>query len=326
MCALMRFRLRGFLTSAFLAGLLSTGCATAYAEPEAKLDLSWNKTADSVALLNGAKVVWQYNHKKAEGKPYFHPLGTIDGDVLTWLRPGDHRWHRAMWHSWKMLNGLNYWEENNKTMLSQGRTQIVDIKVETAANHSAEIKLKLIYHPPDKPEIMSEERTINISAPGKDGRYRVDWVATYKAIADKVTLERTPIPGQPGGRGYGGYAGLSIRMAKETRGWSFLNSEGLQGKAMHGKNATWVHASGKTVSGKDAGLTMLDHPSNMRHPSPWYLAAGMPYFSPALIFNEPYVLTRGQSFTLKYRVLVHSGPIDKDKLAADWREFSGLRE
>ena len=309
-----------------LAGILSAGFATAQGDAQTMKNYSWKKTEDSVALLNGEKVVWQYNHKKAEGKPYFHPLSTVDGEVLTWLRPADHRWHRAMWHSWKMINGLNYWEENNKTMLSQGRTQMVDINVETTDKYSAEIKLKLIYHPPDKPEVMSEERTISVSAPGKDGRYQVDWLATYKATADKVTLDRTPIPGQPGGRGHGGYAGLSIRMAKETRGWSFVNSEGLQGKAMHGKNATWVHASGKTVSGEEAGLTMLDHPSNMRHPSPWYLAAGMPYYSPAIIFNEPYVLTKGQSFTLKYRVLVHSVQTDKDQLATEWREFSGLRE
>ena len=282
---------------------------------------SWQKSDDSVALLSGGKVVWRHNHNKSEDRPYIHPLGTVDGDVLTWLRPADHRHHRAVWFAWKKINGLNYWEEDRRTGLSPGRSEITDVQVKTK-NFSAQIEITLSYHPPDKPEIMSEKRLIAISAPDKTGRYTLDWTSIFTATGEDAVLDRTPIPGQPGGAGHGGYAGLSIRMAKQTRGWTFLSSEGLKGMALHGKNAKWVDASGKTPSGKEAGVAILDHPSNMRHPSPWYLAVGMPYYSPAVIFNEPFTLKKGRSFTLKYRVLVHPGPSDKQQLDRQWKAFS----
>ena len=301
-----------------LIGIVMAGAVMA--EP----DYSWKKTDDSVALMNGDKVVWQHNHAKAEGKSYFHPLSTVDGEVLTWLRPKDHTWHRSMWFSWKMLNGLNYWEERGKERLSQGRTEIIGVKVKTSRKHSATIKMTLSYHPPEKPEVLSEVRTIAVSRPDEHGAYYIDWQSVFTASGDvDVKIDRTPIGGQPGGRGWGGYAGLSIRMAEATRGWSFLNSDGNKGKGgIHGKSALWLHASGKTPSGKDAGLTMMDHPSNMRHPSIWYLEPGMPYFSPAVVFKEPHTLKKGESFTLTYRVFVRSCTVEKESLDAEWKQFS----
>ncbi|MBL7187717.1 MAG: PmoA family protein [Phycisphaerae bacterium] len=58
-----------------------------------KTVFSWKETDDAVALLNHDKVVWQLNYKKEEAKPYLHPVATINGEVLTSLRPKDHPWH-----------------------------------------------------------------------------------------------------------------------------------------------------------------------------------------------------------------------------------------
>ena len=92
--------------------------------------LAWQKDKNSVTLLNNGKIVWQHHFDKAEGKPYFHPLSTMDGSVLTGLRPEDHPWHRAVWLSWKYINGLNYWEEDPKTGKSEGITELKSLKYE----------------------------------------------------------------------------------------------------------------------------------------------------------------------------------------------------
>ena len=295
--------------------------STATAATNAKL--SWKQTDTTVALMNGDKVVWRLNHDPKEDKPYVHPLATIDGSVLTWHRPPDHVWHRALWFSWKKINGLNYWEENRNTRLSQGRTEIKSTKITLAKDFSAKVEIVLSYHPPDKPEIVSEKRTILFGAPTAEGLYRIDWSAVFTATGADALLDRTPIKGEKGGRGWGGYAGLSIRMAKETRGWKILDSTGRRDMKIHGQpNAVWVDASGKTTGGKDAGVTILDHPSNMRHPSPWYIAKGMPYFSPALLYNKPYTLKKSKSLTLKYRVLVHPGLADKGMLDGEFKKFA----
>jgi len=266
--------------------------------------LSWKKAEHSIALLKDGKAVWQHNHDPDEGKPYIHPLATSDGEVLTWLRPKDHPWHRGLWFSWKFINGLNYWEEDRKTGLSEGRTKIKKAKIKTGEDYSARIELAVSYHPPGKDEVISEKRVLNITAPDDKGTCKIDWTSIFKATGGDATLGRTPIPGEKHGKSYGGYAGLSIRMAGETRGWKYTDSEGRQGKDIHGKKAMWMKAAGNTPSGKEAGVTIEDQKSNLRHPTPWYLAAEMPYFGPALLFNKPYTLKKGESLTLKYRVTV----------------------
>jgi len=160
-----------------------------------------------------------------------------------------------------------------------------------------------------------------VSAPDASGQYTIDWRSTFTAGPNEVALTRTPIPGEKGGRGHGGYAGLSVRMAKGTRGWAALDSEGRKGKAIHGKAARWVDCSGP-----GGGLAVLDHPTNMRHPSPWYYNAGMPYFSPAVLFNAPFTLPAGKSLSLRYRLLVHAGPADAKRIEKQWQAFGASKE
>jgi len=299
----------------------STSSPTAAPKPKG---FSWKEADNSVALTNGAMIVWRLNHDPKEDKPYIHPLATTDGSVLTWHRPADHIWHRALWFSWKTINGLNYWEEDRKTYLSRGRTDIKNVKVTLNKDFSAKAEIVLSYHPPSKPEVLSEKRIIEFGAPTKDGLYRIDWSATFTAVGADAVLDRTPIKGEKGGKGWGGYAGLSIRMARETRGWSIIDSKGRKDMKIHGQpEAVWVDASGKTTSGKNAGVAIFDHPSNTRHPSPWYIAKGMPYFSPALLYNKPLTLKKDQTLTLKYRIIVHPGLADAKMLDEEFKAFAG---
>lgn len=92
----------------------------------------------------------------------------------------------------------------------------------------------------------------------------------------------------------------------------------------HGKAARWLdyHAV-IDKKGRTAGVTIFDHPDNLRHPSPWYISfGGMPYFSPAPIFHKPYTLSAGDSFTLRYRILVHPGRGDRQVLEREYKEFA----
>jgi hypothetical protein len=275
--------------------------------------LSWRQTDTSLALLNGKAVVWQFNYDKGEAKPYFHPLSSLDGNALTWLHPEDHPWHRALWFSWKTINALNYWEED--------KTTVTAVHVTAAPDFSAMIDMTLSYHPPDKEEVLCEKRLIQVSAPRKDGSYRIDWRSGFTATSADVLLDRTPIAGEPGGAGAGGYAGLSLRLAKETRGWTLADSEGRLDLAIHGTKSAWVDASG-SLGGKTYGLCVFDHPSNARYPSAWYINKEMPFFSPAFLFDKPYALEKGRELSVKYRILIHSGATDKTDLDKEAKEFA----
>jgi len=309
-------------------GIYSLPAAAPKKKPAKKESgLRMERTDTSLAFLRDGQAMWRLNFDPKEGKPYFHPLALPDGTELTALRPADHVWHRALWWSWKTINGLNYWEEDKKTGLSAGRTDLVATKTTFKQDGSARVEMELSSHPPDAPPVLCEKRVIVLSAPDAAKSYRIDWESTFTATDKEVKLDRTPLPGQPDGKGHGGYAGLSLRMAAATRGWTFTNSEGATGQeAIHGKPARWMDFSGKTAGGVEGGMTVFDHPANPRHPTPWYVAAGMPYFSPALIFNEPFTLPAGGALTLRYRMLVHTGAFEKAAVEKEWAQFSKMQQ
>jgi len=298
--------------------------ATESAEPR----YEWrHEEGASLALLVNGKTLWQVNFRKEEGKPYFHPVCTADGTVLTWLRPADHRWHRATWFSWKLINGLNYWEENRQGV-SQGRTEVADVKIDRRGDGTAIILMHLDYRPPDKPPVLKERRLITITPPDKGGCYRMDWHMTFTARDKDVLFDRTKTRAE-GGPAWGGYSGLSFRAAKSMTDYQTLDSEGRRNMAGHGKHARWMDFSGVVDRERKraAGVAMFDHPANPRHPTPWYIimSGRFGYFSPAFLFDKPYRLSAGKSFTLAYRILIHPGRGDKKRLEKESRDFSALR-
>jgi len=300
----------------------ATGKATIV--PVEKPSYQWQQDETSLALFNRGKVVWKLTHNKKEGKPYFHPLALTDGSVLTWLRPGDHKWHRALWFSWKKINQINYWEEN-KQGISQGTSELVDVKVKPQKDFSARIEITMSYHPPGKEEILAEKRFIKVTAPDKKGIYKIDWLSVFTAGKEKVVLDRTPIQGEPSGSKWGGYAGLSLRLAQSMRqSQQVLNSNGLTNAQTHGQKAHWLDMTGKSESGRIGGITVIDHTQNLRHPSPWYVAQGMPYFGAALLFDKPLILPAGDSLCLRYRIIVHPGPPDKCLIEKERKGFNKM--
>ena len=284
--------------------------------------LAWKQGETSLALSNHGKTVWRLVFDPQQPKSYFHPLASIDGQVMTAFEPADHRWHRGLWWSWKFINGVNYWEEDPKTGASDGLTRLIRSEVVAADDFSARVELDFQYHPPGQKPLLTEKRHLAISRPDADGAYLIDWKSKFTAADQPVKLDRT-IPEHLGGVSYGGYAGLSLRMAKELEGFSFQTSDGeTTAAASHGKPARWVD-----LSGPAAGITILDHPGNPRHAPPWYLhsSKSMLFFSPAPLFNEPLELAPGESITLSYQIIIHSQPLAPRRIEDKWRAFTQPR-
>ncbi len=304
------------------------GCSCP-AHRERPSQYAWQQTDSSLALVSDGNIIWQLNYDKNYDKPYFHPLALTDGTILTDCRPADHPWHRGLWWSWKFISRLNYWEDDPKTQLAPGRNEIIDVDVTPYRDGSAEARITVSYHPPGKPEILSEKRLLRISAPGADGIYCIDWKSEFTAADKDVLLDRTPIVGEPCGVIWGGYAGLSVRLAKEAKNWQAADSEEHKyDKEFNNAKARWIDYTFEAARpGKEAGIAVLDHPSNERHPTPWYVILGkdMRYFSPAFLYYEPYTLPSGKSLTLQYRIIVHPGRTDSQFIERQWQKFSKLK-
>ncbi len=289
--------------------------------------LSWRREEGSLALLNYSRVVWALHFGPNVAKPYFDPVGLLDGTSLVWDSPPDHPWHHALWFAWKGINGVNYWEEDQDTGRAEGLTEVTSAEVSTGDDFSARIALALAYHKPGEQAVLTETRVVRMSAPDDRGGYAIDWQSRFRAGEQDLLLQ--------GGTAGGGYAGLSARIAPDSRDWRLIDSEGREdapgadplAKNLHGKHARALdfssvhHGSGQTM-----GLAILEHPTSLRHPTQWHcvLEDKIPfgYFSPSPLWSEPYTLKAGGEFRLAYRIIVHPQRLNGEELERHWNEYA----
>ena len=290
---------------------------------------SWSTNTDSIALVSSNQVVWRFNFSVTNAtKPFFHPLSLPGGEPLTWQSPEDHPWHYGLWFSWKYLNGVNYWEENTQTRRSEGTTSWRSVKQEAREDHSAHLELQLDYRPRNATNsILTELRQLDVSAPRADGSYVIDWWSEFEAGAEAVRFDRTPLPGEPGGQVYGGYAGLSLRFAREFSKPQ-LHATGDVGERKDNRYRFAAAAAdyGGQIDGSECGVAILEHPSNPRHPGRWY-AIDSPdqstrFINAAWLQLKPFDLAAKARFTLRYRIIVHPGLWDHSQLQTEASQYS----
>jgi len=281
---------------------------------------TWRQTETSLALLNRGRMVWEHVHDRKIGKPYMR-IALLDGTELTRPWPfakdypkNDHTWHRALWWSWKAINGINFWEEN------QEGTDPTKVDVSHREDGSARIEAAIAYHLPERPPLVLEKRVIEIGKPDALGNYLIDWKATFTpAGKDDVIFNRN------------GYGGFAIRLAAEFCGnpaqgkpaWQFIKS--VDGKDAPPRTSRWMAYHGTAQNGQPAAVAIFDHPANPRYPSLWQTRAQYPYLNPSFTCDADYTLRAGRSITLRYGVLAWHGPLDVEELERAWQAFAAAK-
>jgi hypothetical protein len=280
--------------------------ATAFAGPVWKQD--GNR---SIELTGENGTLVRFVLDGAPRDPHFEILATSDGRNTVWVAPPDHVWHYGLWFSWKYINGVNFWETDPKTGKQQGRNEVLDAVIESRPDAAATtIRYRELSYPdPNGPAVLEDTVVIEIERPNDPLGTQVTWSITTKALAD-VTLDRTPLPGEPGGRDWGGYAGFSWRGAKEFTEIACTDSDSRSDMQIHRHHARWLNITG-TLQGKPAGLTILDHPGNPRQPASWYLChnAKLPFWfaNPAMLQHKALPMKKGESIRHAYRIILHDG-------------------
>ena len=293
---------------------------------------SWEHTPENLALYRETQgsqkqLIWQFNFIPGL-KTFFHPVYNADRVMLTAEAPRDHPWHLGLWFCWKYINGLNYWEFTGdaKLRISEGKTDIRNMKLVTRKDGSARIILKINYHPWEQPDsvALSEMRIIRTSAPQSDGSYWMDFEHRFTALKE-VLLDRTPPQTNSQGVRWGGYAGLCVRFDQSLSDPSYFSA---QSDSMDsGERATWVAANLKTPDGKTAQMILFDSPGNARYPTPWYVI-NRPndrfwYFNAAILYHEPMELQAGEKMILRYRVIIPAEPLTREEVEGRGQRAEG---
>lgn len=226
-------------------------------------------------------------------KPYLHPIVAPSGRVLTRVGGQHHSWHRGLWFAIKYVDGDNFWEEQPPFGVQRDAG---DGRVEWVR--------------PDGRIAIVETRTVAVAGGV------IDWTSTLSST-DPVVLERTPYTT------WGGYGGLTFRGAGDWSDTRLLLDDGSVHRRPEGVPSRWCD-----LSNDECGIAFLDHPSNPRHPVPWYGATRSRvygddwanYLNAAFLFHEGMTMTG--ELTFRYRLVVHEGPWDVARCDAAWAEFA----
>jgi hypothetical protein len=286
----------------------------------------WEESDTTFGLLNNNAIVWRYNFNNRFGKPYFHPV-TVKNSPVTCLSPPDHPWHLGLWFSWKFINGVNYWEYLNDFKSdetgyrSEGITGLQKIEIIKNLDFSATITSELQYHPSGGEPVMNEKRNIYISPPRDDGSYFIDNEYSFTPLVNEVVLDRTPVEGEPEGKSWGGYAGLSVRVNQDCA--SPIVIAPTEGENY--KKNNWLYMGFNTLTGDTAGICILQNMKFTTSSTSWYVINNpeIPffYYSPAVLFDGKIILKKGEKLELKYRVWLIHGKTGKDILQAKYDEY-----
>jgi hypothetical protein len=249
---------------------------------------------------------WTYNadHRK---RPNVHPLRAPSGPVLTRDSPEDHPWHHGLWFTVKYVNGENFWEEYDAYGVLR---------------HVSPTTVHWI-RPDRQTVVIIDERTLTHVDLG-DGAYGIDWEISLHPQAD-VVLDRTEFTT------WGGYGGLALRGRGDWTDTRLLVADGSEHERLLGVPSAWCDLSGQ-VDGTEAGVLVLDHPSNPRHPVPWYGSTRAAtygdegwsnFLNAAFLWDAALAVAGGTTLPFRYRVVVHDGVWTADRCAEAWERWVG---
>lgn len=288
--------------------------------------LSWKQSDTTLSLISNSDILWQFNFMNRFGKPYFHPV-RIKNSTLTSVSPADHPWHLGLWFSWKFINGVNYWEylddfkSEGSGYRSAGVTQIQKIDIRKNPDFSADISMEILYHPVNDKAVMTEIRNTHVSMPYNDGSYYIDEEYIFNPVIDEVVLDRTPIEGEPEGKSWGGYAGLSVRFNQDFTSPEII----VQSESKDYRKGNWLYMGFNTLTAEKAGICVLRNSQFATPTTSWYIIndplTPFYYYSPSVLFDGKIILRKGETLRLKYRVWILSGQIEKEKIQAKYDEY-----
>jgi hypothetical protein len=302
---------------------------------------------DRVLLIADDTVLAEYVHRPTDvqlesPRPYFSPIRTLGGELVSLFRPHDHVWHKGITWSLPVVGDENFWGgptfvsgqgyvqlPNNGTQQHRSFTERADAAADaTAADATAPAHLveTLDWVTEAGETVLDEER--RIAATILDAQARADagspgaasgaWLLAFETSMRNVTDRPIPI-GSPTTRGRenAGYGGLFWRGPRSFTGGSVLAPGVAGGDELRGLRAPWMGFSGRhDGSGGASTIVMIDDPGNVQHPPQWFARSEeFACLCPAPFFSEEHTVEPGATLVLRYGVVVADGASDPERAA-----------
>lgn len=325
-----------FAAIAVTATAITTGLFAAAPASKSTRGVQIIPGSTSVRVEINGEPFTEYFYGTNQPRPYFYPVLGPGGAAMTrnWpLKdvPGeehDHLHHRSLWYAHGLVNGEDFWTEKPEA----GRVVHRGFDRLQSGKDAGVIKSRNDWVARDGRVLCSDERVFRVFATPAQERV-FDFTITFHANHGELTLGDTK------------EAAFALRVAESMRvtkpadkgkspapgAGRLITSAGAMNKDAFGKRAAWCDYSGP-VDGRTVGIAILDHPSNPRHPTWWFvrdygLHAANPFGQNAFEnLGNPkagdLIVPAGKSITFRYRVYLHEGDELQAKVAERYAAFA----
>ncbi len=287
---------------------------------------------DCVALGYHDRPLFQYVYKPQTPaveapRPYFHPLHTLAGDVVTIFRPRDHRWHHGLSMTCAHLSGENFWggptyvRDRGYVLLDNlGRQAHQAWEDMQCAADRVSLREWVQWVTHTGATWIDEQRRIEVAEVNVEaGYWRLDLGFRLQNVYAQPLIFSSPtVEGRP----QAGYGGLFWRGVRAFTGGKIMLAGGLEAEgseeSVMGRPAPWLAYIGQH-DGVDRSSTLLfiDSPGNPRYPNKWFVRAGdYAVASFAFSFDAVYTLDPGAVLDLNYRIVIADGAWSREQIEA----------
>jgi hypothetical protein len=254
-----------------------------------------------------------YEFGEGSPRPFLFPLVGGSGAYLTRLGhpyPVEAEHHPSVWFGHGNIDGVDFWHEQPNTDI-RIRHRSVQVFHDGTAWGGLVVRLDWWAH---GRSVLRQELSIVLEPHPADG-FSLDLQSRFDSPDGKpVELGQTDF----------GFLGVRVAatMSEEFGGGRLTSAHGARGeRAILGQASRWVDYSGPVAPGKTEGICLMDHPSNGALPALWNVRADG-WMGPSFNRESSYGVARDHSLSLRYKLVVHSGPADADALDAAWERFA----
>lgn len=288
------------------------------------------KDRGAIGFYSDKSMILQYNSEETEFPRkrikekfrrggYIHPIVTPSGITVTDDYPRNHTHHHGIWAAWTKtkFDGRepDFWNMGNRsgTVLPVALDSMWTGPV-IAGTKSRHVYVDLSGDDPE--DVLNESWEINVfSIPtsGETPYHLFDLHVLHETATDKPLFLPEYRYGGIGFRGHWDWNGANNAF--------FLTSEGKDRSNGHATTADWCHIGG-FVNGKLAGVAIMSHPDNFRHPQPMRIHPTEPFFNWAPSQSGDWSITPDQPYEVTYRFVVMDGEPDSALYDRLWQDFA----
>lgn len=262
-------------------------------------------------LLRYVYVPWDVQLESP--RPYFHPLHTLGGDLVSLYRPHDHVWHKGIAWSLPNVGPANFW---GGTTYSRGRGY-EQLDNDGSMEHRrfdeivAEPELVRVAHSlewlTEQKELwFTEQRSFSVTVDSATDTWALAFSTRMVNVSDREIVIGSPTTQ---GRDNAGYGGLFWRGPRSFTGGT-AHIPGRDGTDdLMGVRAPWMAYRGRHDDhGGVSTLVFVESPDNMGHPTQWFVRSEMfACVCPSPFFDTEVPLAPGDSCAFTYGVVIADG-------------------